>query len=71
VRGEPILDDSFLLYVHAGAADLEVRLPGRFWGASYEVVVDTADASAQGRRLRAAGRVKLVHRSSLLLRVID
>ncbi|WP_407716997.1 glycogen debranching protein GlgX [Jiangella alkaliphila] len=71
VRGEPILDESFLLYVHAGADDLDVRLPGRFWATSYEVVLDTAAAGTDGRRHRAAARVRLAGRSCLLLRVID
>ncbi|WP_408619766.1 glycogen debranching protein GlgX [Jiangella endophytica] len=71
VRGEPILDESFLLYVHSGADAVDVRLPGRFWAASYEVVLDTADATADGRRHRAAARVRLPGRSCLLLRVID
>ncbi|PZF81621.1 glycogen debranching protein GlgX [Jiangella anatolica] len=71
VRGEPILDDSFLLYLHAGADDLEVRLPGRFWAASYEVILDTADGARERRRYRAAARTTLTGRSCLLLRVID
>ena len=66
-RGEPVVDDSFLLVLHAGANDLTMALPGRPWAGSYEVEVDTAERLAQGSPLRS--EVTLTSRSLLLLRV--
>ncbi|NED82040.1 glycogen debranching enzyme GlgX, partial [Streptomyces sp. SID11233] len=40
--GAPVVDDSFLLFLHADPEPAELTLPGTPWGASYEVVVDTA-----------------------------
>jgi len=42
LRGERIVDDSYLLWIHAADGDLEVRLPGPPWAARYQVVFDTA-----------------------------
>ncbi|TQS44186.1 glycogen debranching protein GlgX [Cryptosporangium phraense] len=42
LRGERIVDDSYLLWVHAADGDLEVRLPGPPWAQRYQVVFDTA-----------------------------
>ena len=41
-RGEVVLDDSYLLVLHAGNLDQAFTLPGDPWAASYEVVVDTS-----------------------------
>ncbi|MGW3679255.1 glycogen debranching protein GlgX [Streptomyces prasinus] len=40
-RGERVLDDSFLVILHAGDEPADVRLPGPPWARRYEVVVDT------------------------------
>jgi len=40
-RGELIIDDSFLLLLHAGDNDGEFRLPGTPWAAEFENVIDT------------------------------
>ena len=40
-RGEPLVDDSYLLILHAGDADTLFTLPGWPWASGYEVVVDT------------------------------
>ena len=42
LRGERIVDDSYLLWIHAADGDLEVRLPGPPWAGRYQVVFDTA-----------------------------
>jgi len=42
-RGEPVLDDSYLLVLHAGEQDCAFVLPGEPWAVSYRVVVDTSD----------------------------
>ncbi|WP_202239162.1 glycogen debranching protein GlgX [Actinacidiphila reveromycinica] len=41
-RGEPVVDDSFLLVVHAGHLPVEFTLPGPPWASGYEAVLDTA-----------------------------
>jgi glycogen operon protein len=41
-RGEPVVDDSFLLCLNAHYEDIDVTLPGREYGARWAVVVDTA-----------------------------
>jgi glycogen operon protein len=40
-RGELIIDDSFLLLLHAGDSDGEFRLPATPWAAEFETVIDT------------------------------
>ena len=42
LRGERIVDDSYLLLIHAADGDLEFRLPGPPWAGRYQVVFDTA-----------------------------
>jgi isoamylase len=40
--GRPIVDDSFFLLLNAWDQQMEFTLPDRRWGASWEVVLDTA-----------------------------
>ena len=42
-RGEQILDDSFVLCVHAGAEPLDFTVPDARWGEAWTVEVDTRD----------------------------
>ncbi|WUT74763.1 glycogen debranching protein GlgX [Streptomyces sp. NBC_00669] len=48
-RGEPVVDDSFLLIVHADHRPLEFTLPGPPWASGYEVVLDTAEDGTPGQ----------------------
>src|SRR5690606_10624036 len=41
-RGEPVVDDSFLLCLNAHHEDIDVTLPGKEYGTPWAVVVDTA-----------------------------
>jgi isoamylase len=41
-RGEPIVDDSFLLFLHGGPERAPFTVPGLPWGKEYELVIDTA-----------------------------
>jgi glycogen operon protein len=41
-KGRPVVDDSFLVILHAGAAPREFPLPGRPWAEAYALLVDTA-----------------------------
>ncbi|MGZ6791414.1 MAG: glycogen debranching protein GlgX [Mycobacteriales bacterium] len=65
-RGEVVVDDSFLLLLHAGAADVAVTLPPAPWASAYQVVVDTA--GSLGGEVDAGGCVVMTGRSVLLLR---
>jgi glycogen operon protein len=69
-RGERVVDDSFLLVVHAGSDDRDMTLPGRPWGSAYDVVLDTCEEDASGGRAYPAGAaLPLMARSAVLLRV--
>jgi glycogen operon protein len=41
-RGEPVVDDSFLLVAHADHRPVDFTLPGPPWGRGYELLLDTA-----------------------------
>ena len=60
-QGEPIVDESYLLVLHAGADDIALTLPGRPWAESYELVLDTADGG--NGRLEPGTQVELTGRS--------
>ncbi|PZS14170.1 MAG: glycogen debranching enzyme GlgX [Pseudonocardiales bacterium] len=72
-RGQVIVDDSYLLLLHAGDQSGAFRLPGAPWAAGYETVIDTARAggapSAGSGVLAAGADLPLEGRSCLLLRV--
>jgi glycogen operon protein len=40
-RGEPIVDDSFLVILHGHHEDQRIKLPGKRWGATWIRVLDT------------------------------
>jgi isoamylase len=66
-RGERVVDDSFLVVLHAGPQDLALTLPGHPWASSYELLVDTArsgyDATAAGPSVVATARSVLLLRA--------
>jgi isoamylase len=68
-RGERVVDDSFLVVLHAGADDLSLTLPGRPWASSYELLVDTArhgpdaDVHQPGVPVAVTGRSVLLFRA--------
>jgi glycogen operon protein len=69
-RGELIIDESFLLVLHAGDADVSFRLPGSPWARSYEMVMDTsrrAGVPDLRRRQFAGGDDMAVEQRSVLL----
>jgi glycogen operon protein len=41
-RGEPIVDDSFLVLLHAAGDAVQFALPGPPWAKEYAVMIDTA-----------------------------
>ena len=72
-RGEPIVDDSFLLLLHAGDADITFALPRAPWADSYAPVVDTTNpggAPTTQRVIRAGAPLPLTARSVTVLRIL-
>jgi glycogen operon protein len=73
-RGEPVVDDSFLLLVHADHRDATFTLPGLPWGSAYDLLLDTAleeQSAPPPREPAAAGTaVRLGARSVRLYRAV-
>jgi isoamylase len=68
-RGERIVDDSFLLLLHAGDDDVDCRLPGPPWATGYAVELDTAQPQlAAGGHIDVSAALSMPPRSALLLR---
>jgi isoamylase len=71
-EGQRVRDDSFLLVVHAGAAEVGFTLPGEPYGAAWLTVLDTAldrpPAPGQGVAHEPGDRLLLAPRSAVLLR---
>jgi glycogen operon protein len=71
-RGEPIIDDSFLLLFNPGYEDADVRIPGGAYGKAWVPVLDTADPDAlpgvEGEPLAADTQRSLTARSVVVLR---
>jgi isoamylase len=67
-RGESVQDQDFLLLVNAHSAPVWFTLPDASFGASWDVVVDTAGtgikAVARGARIEVADRAMMVLRGS-------
>jgi glycogen operon protein len=71
-RGEVIVDDSYLLLLHAGDQSGTFTLPGKPWADEYEIVVDTTNPGGDpGEGGKVAGGLDLpvAARTSMLLRV--
>jgi glycogen operon protein len=67
-RGEAQRDASFLIWCHAGAAPVHVRLPWRHQLAKGEVVLSTDPAHVVGTAVAGGSRLLLDARSVLVLR---
>jgi isoamylase len=72
-RGEPIVDESFLLVLHAGDEDVSFQLPGTPWAHRYHAVVDTScvggHPDAPSHPVAAGSPLTVPHRSVQLLQV--
>ncbi|MBV8759464.1 MAG: glycogen debranching protein GlgX [Deltaproteobacteria bacterium] len=66
-RGEPILDDSFLIVFHAHPEGRTISLPERRWGVSWRRVLDTERGFATEEERYAAGSPLAVPPFSLWL----
>jgi glycogen operon protein len=70
-RGEIIVDDSYLLLLHAGEQGTRFTLPGPPWAARYLPVIDTSrpgGASRSTRGIPAGSATRVGARTVLLLR---
>jgi glycogen operon protein len=72
-RGEPIIDDCFVLVFNAQPDDLTMTLPGSSWGRAWVVELDTArDAAAAEAVVHASdAELKVTGRSMQVLRRLD
>jgi glycogen operon protein len=66
-RGEPIVDDHFLLFFNAGER-LEVALPPLEYCGVWNVVVNTGGVVDEGRALGPGDRLVMEMRSTVVLR---
>jgi glycogen operon protein len=64
-RGDRIVDDSFLLVLHADDVPVTFTLPGEPWATAYDVVIDTSHDTTEQT---VVGDIQLAARSLLLLR---
>ncbi len=67
VRGDPIVDDSFLLLFNGHYEETVFQLPPRDFGARWTVELDTDGQVPPGRAIRARAKVRLASRSCVLL----
>jgi glycogen operon protein len=66
-RGQPEIDESFLLLFNAHHEDIEWTLP-KMWGDSWDVVVDTAQTDPEAEPPADMTSVTTVGRSVIVLR---
>jgi glycogen operon protein len=69
-HGENVEDDSFIVLFNAHHEDRQMMLPRRRFGAQWELVLSTADPTAEdaGQRFGARTEVPLVSRSIVILK---
>jgi glycogen operon protein len=72
-RGQPIIDDSFLVLLNAAGEAVKFTLPDQRYGRLWQLVVDTADTTRRGvgHRASAGDAVGLIARSVQVLRRMD
>ncbi|GAA4624895.1 glycogen debranching protein GlgX [Cellulomonas oligotrophica] len=66
MRGEEIVDDSFLLLFNSHWEKQSFKLPGADYGQAWTAVLDTDGQVKAGRTVKAGGRVTLAPRSMVL-----
>jgi len=70
-RGEPIVDDTFLIIFHAAPEDCEITLPEPKWGKTWRRVMDTDRGFSpedDGEKLEGGSKIQVLARSLWLLR---
>ena len=67
MRGEPVVDDSFLLLFNAAANGVDFALPPESFGERWTCVLDTGRALGEGRTVPAGATLTLTEWSTLVL----
>ncbi|MCB2176983.1 MAG: glycogen debranching protein GlgX [Actinomycetales bacterium] len=67
MRGEPVVDDSFLLLFNAAANGVDFVLPPESFGERWTCVLDTGRALGEGRTVPAGATLTLTEWSTLVL----
>jgi glycogen operon protein len=68
LRGEKILDDSFLLFFNACHESIPFTLPGTEWGNEWIRILDTAEGGfVEDEKRLAAGEQGLIQSRSMIL----
>jgi isoamylase len=67
LRGEEIVDDSFLILFNPTHEDASVTLPDASYGSTWSVVLDTAELDAEAEGERAAGSQHEIGARSLVV----
>ena len=67
VRGERVVDDSFLVMYNAAPEPVVFTLPPREFGEVWTCVADTDHTLGAGREVKAGKKVKITGRSTLVL----
>jgi glycogen operon protein len=73
-RGEPVLDDTFLILLSADQEPVTFALPGARFGRSWAIVLDTAAGRASegsGTEHRPGGKIVLAGHAMMVLRRTD
>ena len=68
LRGERIVDDSFLVLINAHEDAVPFTVPKGDWGERWVKVLDTADGLGEGEHAKAAGVLAVEGRSLAMLR---
>jgi isoamylase len=71
-HGRAVVDDSYLVLLHAGSEPVPVQLPGPPWGDAYELVISTEypTGAPPAKAVVAPGPVEVPDRSVWILRVL-
>ena len=67
LRGEPIVDDSFLVLYNAQPEPASFTLPAAEYGAAWTVVLDTDSRVEEGQKFEACASLVLEHHSLVML----
>ena len=73
-RGQKIEDDSFLLMFNAHYDSIDFTIPGKQFGVSWKLIVDTTEATgypAEAKHVPANGSITVPARSIIILRQIE
>jgi isoamylase len=71
-RGRPVIDDSYLVQIHAGPKPVEVQLPAAPWADGYQLVLSTEypTGAPPSRAFLAPTAIEIPPRTLWLLRVL-